>query len=574
MLAAAPHRGTSRRVASLGRVVMGVCNDPEWVTATMARNEARLAVFCGALDNEDELRDELTRAGGAEPVDGTSAATLLTAFERWEEDAVRRFRGSFAGAVTDGREICCFRDQFGSRPLFLHDGREGFFAATEVKQVLAGSQIRRKPDMKYLEGIVFGGIERNTAFRGVERVPKRSLAFATPEPGVELRQYWDPAAVVETAHLDSEQAVEGAREALGQAVERVLTGGDVILLSGGLDSPALAAFATRRGNPDRPAKALTAAYPDHPSVDERDWTQTAADHVGMRLHEFVPDARTLDDVERWVRLLDGPIDTLSIPELEEAYRRARTLGARTVVSGEIAEILFENRSYLLDHYLAHGRWRPLLRYVRELRAKGWSWRRLGSEVVQAVAPPPLVEAYLRRRPRRAHGVPDWLEHERLWAADEEVPPWRLPARRRWPSMQVSVLEGAGTHLEASEICAAVCGVDCRRPFADVDLWEFVLSLPAEVKFPSRRTKPLLRAAMRGVLPDAIIDRQSETVFNEYALARADYRKLRRLLVETPPYLDGVDYSRIRERLEGEDMGVLELQWARDLARVHAFLEQF
>ena len=118
------------------------------------------------------------------------------------------------------------------------------------------------------------------------------------------------------------------------------------------------------------------------------------------------------------------------------------------------------------------------------------------------------------------------------------------------------------------------GVDSRRSFTDVDLWEFVLSLPAEVKFPTSRTKPLLREAMRGLLPDVLIDRTDKTAFNEYHAAKADYPKLRSLLVGARHRLAGVDYAQLEDRLQAADMTARELQWARDVARIHVFLNQW
>jgi asparagine synthase (glutamine-hydrolysing) len=127
--------------------------------------------------------------------------------------------------------------------------------------------------------------------------------------------------------------------------------------------------------------------------------------------------------------------------------------------------------------------------------------------------------------------------------------------------------------EMDEIAAAHCGVDVRRPFTDVDLWTFVLSLPAEVKFPDMRTKSLLRDGMRGKLPDAILDRTDKTYFDSYHLSKADYPVLRRWLVGAGFRLPGIDYAALEKRIEAGDMTVTELQWARDLVRIHAFVDR-
>jgi hypothetical protein len=121
------------------------------------------------------------------------------------------------------------------------------------------------------------------------------------------------------------------------------------------------------------------------------------------------------------------------------------------------------------------------------------------------------------------------------------------------------------------VCQAVCGVRARRPFADVDLWEFFLSLRADVKFPDTRAKRLLRQLLRGRVPDEILDRTDKTVFDDAVLANVDYATLRRLLVDPEHRIDGVDYETLGERLRGEKLGIVDYIWVTRLAAVHAFL---
>jgi len=573
MLAAAPHRGDQVEAACVGQVALAVCNEPDWQTATLARNNGHAAVLCGTLDNDADLRAELRRAGVPEPATPAAAATLLAAFEVWGEGTIPRLRGSFAGAITDGHVVRCFRDQFGAGPMFYHEGPEGFLAATEVKQVIAGGSLRSEPDLDYLHSMLFGGVSRSTAYRGVERIPRGCIGVTGREPGVAVRKYWDPSVFVETARLDGEEAVAGTRQALDRAVRRVLTGRDVILLSGGLDSPALAAFAASAPGLSSPVQAVTAIYPDHPSADERQWTQMAADHLGMPLHPFIATAGSMDDVEKWVTIMDGPIDVLSIPESAESYGAARALGARTVINGEVAEALFGTRAYLLDHLLSHGRLRAAAREIAWKR-NGRKPLRIARQIARAVAPPRLLPVSREHTARWIRSLPPWVGPGRMLAAQSSTPLSQRSPRLRWKIMQTAAFTGPGTTFEADELCAAACGVDSRRPFADVDLWEFVLSLPAEVKFPARSTKPLLRQAMRGILPDALIDRKDKTYFDEFHLAKADYPELKRLLIEPRHRIDDIDYGVLRDRLESGDMRIYELQWARNVARVHAFLNRW
>lgn len=571
MLEAVPHRGSRTEFETLGRVVVGVCRDADRGAATLARRGGRVGAFHGTLDNDADLRSALRAEGvevrSAEP----PAATVLAATSQWGEDALSRLRGSFAGVLTDGRSVRCFRDHFGTRPLFYHDGAAGFFAGTEAKQVVAGASLGREPDLDHIRRLLFGVVERTTAYRNVGRHLPRRVERAGREPGLRVRQYWEPEAFVETADLDVEEAAARTLTILDEAVSRTLTGEDAILLSGGLDSPALAAVAARGSRPSERIEGVTAVYPEHPSTDEREWTEIAAEALGIQLHAYEAEAASLDEVGRWMRALDGPFTVFSIPESAEAYEAARACGARTVLTGELAEVLFDNRYHLLDHLLSHGRLRAVKRELARLRENGAGRLDLARRVARALAPGVLVDALGKRGGRRRE-YPPWVDAgvaAEFRDADGSTP----GPRRRWTRAQTAPFQGVGVGFEVDEICAAHSGVTVRRPFADVDLWEFALSLPAEVKFPGPRSKPLLRRAMRGLLPAELIDRRDKTYFDEFHLATADYDTLRRLLVDPSRRLEGIDYATLADRIEAADMGVYELQWARNVARAHAFLEQ-
>src|SRR5688500_17026118 len=101
-------------------------------------------------------------------------------------------------------------------------------------------------------------------------------------------------------------------------------------------------------------------------------------------------------------------------------------------------------------------------------------------------------------------APPWIDRSRLDTLGL-YSDLRKPAGERWGPGQSLPLLGGVSSFETDEIVAAYCGVDVRRPFGDIDLWSFVLSLPAERKWPELRPKALLREVMRGQVPDVILD---------------------------------------------------------------------
>jgi asparagine synthetase B (glutamine-hydrolysing) len=291
----------------------------------------------------------------------------------------------------------------------------------------------------------------------------------------------------------------------------------------------------------------------------------------MALHTYEPTAKPTDRLQEWVRLCDGPVPTVSLPEIAENYRLAAELGFRTILTGTLAEFVYDMRRHLVTHLLWHKRFGALWEHMAAERTRGASTRALGRRVLSALAPRPLASLLIQLRGLdRGPRIPNWLDARKA----NEVPYFAdltVPHRRRWLEQQLLAFPGPGISLEADELCAATCGVRVRRPLADVDLWEFFLSLPAEVKFPDNRSKTLIRRLLRGKVPDAILDRTDKTVFNEAALARIDYATLRHWLVRPRHRLAGVQYDLLAERLERQDFGIIDFMWAKDLAGIHAFL---
>jgi asparagine synthase (glutamine-hydrolysing) len=571
MLAVAPHRGRQHVVQTVGQVALGISNDPDFRDAWLATVDGRGAVFQGRLDNGDELTRAL-EGEGTPPTAGDPAQVVLAAFEAWGDEAPSRLRGSFSGAVTDGRSVRCFRDQLGFGTLFFRDDGRSFVAATEAKQVVAGAGIAREPDLEAVEEIFWGRLgERGTALRGVERFPRASVGVVENGHGPVVTRYWDPSALLETARLSLDEVSERLTDLLRRAVERTVTGNDAVTLSGGLDSTTIAAFAAPRHREmsGQPLPAVSAVYPEFPTVDERPFIELAANHLGLPLHAYVPTAGALDDLGHWVELLDGPTNTLTVPSIVEAHRRARAAGVRTVLSGEFAEFAFTLSHHLIGHLVLHGRWRAAARWVDARRSRGRSWRRIARQAAPSVTPSFLAGRIARRFTPRHRLVAPWLDSRNPVRGDLEV-----PARRRWLDTQLSPIQSPFICFEALDLLAAHCGVHERKPLADVDLWEFCLSLRAETKFPDDVPKSLVRRSMRGYLPREIVERKDKTVFDEHMLGTADYEGLQRWILDSQHRIAGVDYALLRERIERRALPLFELIWAYDLARAHAFLSRW
>lgn len=578
MLAAAPHRGSRVTQRALGSAIVGVATQEDHPDASVSTEGSPLiAALLGRIDNAAELAHALTTAGFP-PRSRSDADLVVAGFQAWQDDAPGRMRGSFSGIVSDGATLWGFRDHIGFRPLFYRDDPRSTVAAAESRQVAIGAGIREAPDLEVLELMFYGRMPANTpaALKGVERLAQANLFTARSRGALTTRRYWQPERLLESARYSPADLQARFTELMAQAVTRTLSGEDVVLLSGGVDSPAVAAFAAP-GHSERwgcPLGALSAVFPDLPAVDERPFIEMVTERYGIELHTFRPRARALDDVEEWCRLFASPIPILSVPEVADNHARVRALGYRTILTGDFAEFVFGSPMHTLAHLLYHGRWRALLGLLHAERLRGAERPELLRELGQAVVPGAVANWYYRVRgldfPER---IPDWLD-----ARVVNQVPFRsdlLPApHRRWREVQRSGLEGSTITIEADELCAARVGARVRRPFADVDLWEFFIGLRAETKFPDLRFKTLGKSLLRGKVPDAILDRRRKTVFDDHVMTQIDYPLLSRLFDNPRHPMRGVNYRRLAERVRARDFNRFDWHWAQDLARIHAFLRRW
>lgn len=569
MLRVVDHRGSARRTGLVGRCALGVSGeDATDPLATLVVEDGWGAVVAGAIDNVEELAEALYLEGPRTP-----ARVALALVRARGPEAVRELRGPFSVAVTDGRRLWAARDHLGFRSLFFRAEPARLLVATDAAQVLAGAGLSPEPDLEVVEAIYFGEYDHGTpcALRGVSRLAKAELV-SFGDGGIERHRYWRPEELLETAEGDDDELGERFDAAMTQAASRVLTGSDAVSLSGGIDSPTVAAFAAplHRERFGRALPALSVVYPDLPSVDERPYIEEVAAMLGLSLETYEETAREFDGIEEVVRIMSEPVPRYFVAEAAEHYRRARALGYRSLLTGELVEWVASRKDFFPSHLLLHGRWGALRRHLAAQRARGVRWRWLIRELAAS------FEAPVIQRWRALHGrarvpVPPWIDEGRFRrVAARHV----VPARRRWLDLQVALFRGVGIPEQAQDAVQDWCGVRVRPLFGDVDVCEFFVSLPAERKFPETRRKGFIVRRMRGRVPDSILDRERKTVFNDAVLRRADYDAMKRFLVAPEIRLRGIDYETLADRLEAGAMDIVELEYTKNLAAIHAFLSRW
>ena len=457
MLDAAPHRGGAQQVREHGAVALGVSQDDEVADGSISTGNGLVAAFSGRLDNAAELRQQLA-AHGRTAAGETPADVVEEAFRVWGEGAPARLRGQFAAAVTDGERIWSFRDQVGFRAVHYREDGLAVHLASEAKQVLAGAGIPREPDLDAVEHIFYGtggGADADCAVKGVKRMAAATVLSHDRGGRRRADRYWEPEQLVETGRFTPAEAEQRFTELFDRAVGRCLTGNDGVSLSGGIDSPAVAAFAARGHEQRFGTPVGVVGGVSRPAQRGRERLDLAGGGASGHAAAHSAAGQGLDDVQRWGDLLDCPTPIVSVPELDENYALARRLGHRSLLTGELAEYVIDSRGDLAGHLLVHGRLRPLRR--RAHRAPPGS--RLAvhrEEVVPSLVPGGWSTAPQLARCQAGRPPADWTTHASYHdsvarPADAGAAVMGEPADR--------LIRRLLGKLAADEVVAAIHGVD-------------------------------------------------------------------------------------------------------------------
>lgn len=479
------------------------------VSGNLPEDRQRAFTFVsGRIDNRPTLSAQLGLP------ENTPAETMLAAaWSHWLYDLLPRLRGDFVVMVWDPRASCGLlaRDQLGTRPVFLHESAGETTFALELTHLLHALPRRPAPDTATVGHWIAGGSRPgdSTLFEGIRRLAPGTALMLGPN-GSQETAYWEPS-FVEPLREPVSVLAEMLRERLGSAVEpRSETGAHTaILMSGGLDSAAVAATAARVAS-HRPL-ALSGVFPDHPEADESELIAELKE--SLALPGLTAEVRSggllayvAATIERWQVPPLAWGDFWSGRLLAEGARAGRVVA----LTGDGGDELFGTRSHLMADQLLEGHLRRSFASALALpgAAYGPSRREVAGTYASTAIAGAVPYRLARVIPRRLTGLPHWMHAStrRRVEASSDPHAWkRLDGPRWWAHAAYGLTRGieeVGV-FERQRRRSADAGIETRSPLLDLDLVEFALRLPPGSSFDRRWNRPLLRTALSQELPDSV-----------------------------------------------------------------------
>ena len=469
----------------------------------------------GDVFNHEEIRAQLEK-DGHQFRSRTDTETVVHAWEQWGPACLDRFNGQFALALWDGQLLHLARDRMGEKPLYFYHRGSRLLFASEIKSLV--TQVSAVPRLTDEFRDFEAPVAPDTLFQNIHELPAGHRAVFDGHT-LNVMSWWEVPSF-DGPYRSHDDYSEELRSLLMDAVAIRLKG-EVpvgVFLSGGVDSAALACLS-------KPEHAFFVTFRDSgEAYDELDEARLVAERIGSKLHVIRPKYGELRNrLPRIVWHLDQPVGSVSSLATFMAAEAA-SKKVKAILSGQGADELFGGHvRYLM--MLAEDRlgrepalqlYLPLARYFWNPAMFTDPIDRYYTLINRGPGHDPRCRARIARYMGRYRHLIDQMGFTDLMLM--------LP-----------------TVLAMDDRATAAYGIENRNPFLDHRIVEFAFRLPPELKAHNFLSKVILRQAMRGIVPDPILDRNEKM-----GLAVPVTRWLNN---ELKAWAD-VRTKRFRERIEG------------------------
>lgn len=483
-------------------------------------------VFNGEIYNYLELRKELEKIGHTFSTH-SDTEVLLVALIEWKELALPKLKGMFAFCFFDSllRKMIIARDFFGIKPLYYSQTNGLLAFASEQKALLGLPNARHRINAQSLYEYLLVGVTDQGESSMFEDILQLSaghyLSFSIDDEikPVPVR-YWALDLSVKI-HPTFQEAVQRVRELFLNSVVLHLRS-DVPIgtaLSGGIDSSAIVC-AVRYLYPNQEIHTFSYIADDE-KLSEEKWVNIVNQHINAIPHKIhATRDEMLQDMEDLILSQGEPFGSTSIYAQYRVFKEAAKQNIKVMLDGQGADEMLGGYVYYQGSRLA-----SLLRKGKFLQAYCF-WRVISNGIssqkwllfrssIKSLLPTWLLNLY-RLRP---NSIPVWISKK--WILNNQISSKlqvlnsniRHPDKLRSHLLTTLELSSVPHLLRYEDRNSMRFSIESRVPFLNSDLVEYLFSLPEEYIISNTGTsKYVFREAMRGIVPNEILDRKDKIGF--------------------------------------------------------------
>ncbi len=483
-----------------------------------------VCVVNGEIYNYQSLRKELIDRGHTFSTN-SDCETVLHAYETWGSRCLEKIEGMFGITIwdSDSEELFLARDRFGIKPLYYSCSSDTFAFGSEIKSILQLSDATRKINQQALAHYLWNCAVPDplTIFQGIKKLPPghfltvsyRNITNCVPKRYWRLDVHLTKDAPVTTDSMEYE-----FRSSIRTHLQSDVPVG--ILLSGGVDSSAVTAIATREYSG---ALNTFSVEFDRPGYSEFEYAREVAKRYKTKHHEVtIAPSEYLNLTKKSIYLMDEPICDLAMPAMYRICDYAKDY-VKVLLSGEGADEMLGGYVNRINE--AHCSLQPLERLRHLIRTeRGSRIKRLLNGLKNwpnALSIPP--EIWLLKKENLGwnyHDVaklladypPNILEPFNHWqTSDEMIDRWKNNAQsiqERLLYLDTNVNLPAILLMKADKMSMGA-SIELRVPFLGDQFSRYTTRLPDSAKIQNGHGKFLLKKSLEPYLDQKLLYRRKQ-----------------------------------------------------------------
>ena len=483
--------------------------------------------FNGEIYNYRELRAELETMGRTFR-SRSDTEVLLQAYQEWGTAVFPRLVGMFSVVVVDRQRsmMVLARDPFGIKPLYYLNDSKGLWCASEIPALIATADIQPKLNLQQAHDyLALGQMDQkpDTFFDNILSFPAAHYAevpMGAPCKTLEPMRYWK-AELGEIGEESFQASAEVLRDRFLESIELHLRS-DVPVgacLSGGIDSSAIVC-SIRELNPQAELHTFSFIARDS-SLSEERWVDEVNQSTGAISHKvYASNEGLVSDLDQLIKVQGEPFGSTSIYAQYRVFQAAKKAGITVMLDGQGADELFAGypsyRGALLASYMRRGKFLSALKLIRA--GAGHIGQGRGELVKMALHYMMSAGLYSRARQMvgRGNNHP-WIDLGKLKDVGVNthlIQPEKYNHDILRQALRFSLEKTSIPQLLRYEDRDSMAhSIESRVPFLIPSLVNFAYSIPDHYLIShGGDSKSILKAAMRGIVPDFVLDRKDKVGF--------------------------------------------------------------
>ena len=493
----------------------------------MSYNDRYWITYNGEIFNYIEIREKL-KAKSYSFSTNSDTEVILAAYDYWQQDMLNRFNGMWAFAIYDEKknEVILSRDRYGIKPLYYYYTENILVFASEVQAIHKLLGNHHPLEQKVLENIAMGQFSsfgtEYTYLKNVKSIPGGN--FLTIKENKLIKKQWYFLKKISVPKKFEEQVILFKNLIIDAVNLRLRSDVQIgTCLSGGIDSGSITSVINKiekeqnRSVKNFSHQSFCSSFPNTP-FDESEDAKKLAKQKGVLLDIVETECPGIDELEIAMKKCDGPMHALAFYPIWKLYKHIRDQKILVTLDGQGPDEMLGGYKPINDALEAAWQKADPFRFIdvyKTYAAQGESSQTSSKEIVFNA-----LKFFIRQKllflPKKllsfiglySFSDPDeYLKSNFIYKSSKKLNALDKSLFNQFFNSPLPAI------LQQYDRCSMTNSVECRMPFMDYRIVEFVFSLPTKSKVGKGYTKRVLREAMKDILPDEIRLNKRKIGFN-------------------------------------------------------------